>query len=154
MKLFSLQVLLLVVVGIFTGVFMTSSDAGAVVNNSLTVTIEGLKNQEGQVCLSLFSSAQGFPDESDRAVASRCIRAESIPLSVTFSNLSPGNYAVAVIHDANNDGKLNTGFLGIPKEGIGFSQNPRLRFSAPSFEDTSLSISELGIQAQVQLKYF
>ncbi|NMG21086.1 DUF2141 domain-containing protein, partial [Brasilonema bromeliae] len=79
---------------------MTSlSSAKAVSNSSLTVTINGLKNQRGQVCLSLFSSGRGFPTSSDRAVAARCVKLENAPLTVKFENLKAGNYAIAAYHD-------------------------------------------------------
>jgi uncharacterized protein (DUF2141 family) len=60
---------------------------------------------------------------------------------------------IAVIHDSNNDGKLNTGFLGIPKEGFGFSQNPRIGTRAPRFRDTAFLISGESTKIQIALKY-
>lgn len=64
-----------------------------------------------------------------------------------------GRYAVAVIHDANEDGKLNSGFLGIPKEGFGFSRNPKIRTSAPDFEDTAILLADQSTSIQILLKY-
>jgi len=118
-----------------------STSANVALNSRLTVEIHGLRNQKGNLRLSLFSNEQGFPNRSDRAVAYRCVEAKGTSVSVTFDQLPPGRYAVAVIHDANNDGKLNTGFLGIPKEGFGFSRNPRIGIGAPSFHDTAFSLT-------------
>ncbi|WP_242044933.1 DUF2141 domain-containing protein [Anabaena azotica] len=126
-----------------------SSSANVALNSRLTVEIKGLKNQKGSLRLSLFSNEQGFPHRSDRAVAYRCVEAKEAPVSVTFDQLAPGRYAVAVIHDANNDGKLNTGILGIPKEGFGFSRNPRIGIGAPSFQDTAISV--MG-ESTIQIK--
>lgn len=131
--------------------WMVTSTANAAPNSRLTVEIGGLRNQNGTLCLSLFSSEQGFPNQSDRALASRCIQAGET--SATFDQLAPGRYAVAVIHDANNDGKLNTGFLGIPEEGFGFSRNPRIGTRAPSFRDTAFPVSGESTQIQISLKY-
>lgn len=128
--------------------------ANAAANSSLTVTINGLRNQKGQVCLNLFSEEQGFPNSSDRALESRCVKAGDTPLAITFSNLSARSYAVALIHDANTDGTLNRGFLGIPKEGFGFSRNPRIRTGPPSFKDAAISVSGATTNVQIQLKYF
>lgn len=133
---------------------MLTTKASADPNRSLTVTVNGLRNQKGQVCLSLFAQAQGFPTNPSLAVASRCVSAESSPLTVTFNNLRSGTYAVAMIHDENRDGKMNTGFLGIPKEGFGFSRNPSVSFSAPSFEDTAISVTQPNTKTQIQVKYF
>lgn len=122
-------------------------------NSSLTVTVSGMRNQKGQVCLSLFSNSEGFPSSSDRALESSCVSAEKTPLAVTFSNLSVGSYAVAVIHDENQDGILNSGFLGIPKEGFGFSRNPTIRTGPPSFRDAAILVAGQNTQIQIQLKY-
>lgn len=130
---------------------MMTSTANAAPNSLLTVEIGGLRNQNGTLCLSLFSSEQGFPNQSDQAPASRCIQAGET--SATFDQLAPGRYAVAVFHDANKDGKLNTGFLGIPKEGFGFSRNPRIATRAPSFRDTAFLVSGESTKIQINLKY-
>ncbi len=129
-----------------------SKSANVALNTSLTVEVNGLRNQQGSLRLSLFSSEQGFPNRSDRAVAFRCVEAKAESVSVTFDQLPPGRYAVAVIHDANNDGKLNTGFLGIPKEGFGFSRNPRIGIGAPSFHDTAISVTGEST-IQIKLNY-
>lgn len=131
---------------------MMSSSANVALNSRLTVEIKGLKNQKGSLRLSLFSNEQGFPNRSDRAIAFRCVEAKEAPVSVTFDQLAPGRYAVAVIHDANNDGKLNTGILGIPKEGFGFSRNPRIGIGAPSFQDTAISVTGEST-IQIKLNY-
>ena len=148
MQRFSAFGLLLAVVGI--GI---SSRANAISNSSLTVTVIELRNQQGQVCFSLFSDSKGFPSSSDRALQSRCINARETPLAVTFSNLSPGSYAVAVIHDTNGDGTLNRGFLGIPKEGFGFSRNPRIFAGPPSFRGTAVLVEGQSTNIQIQLNY-
>lgn len=72
---------------------------------------------------------------------------------VTFRNLNAGRYAIAVIHDANADGKLNRGFLGIPIEGFGFSRNPRILTGPPNFGDAAISVSSVTTNIQIQMKY-
>lgn len=132
---------------------MMSSNANAS-SSSLTVAIDGLRNQNGQVCLSLFSQSEGFPDQIGRAVSVQCIQANEASSSITFENLNPGQYAVALFHDANMDGKLNTGFLGIPREGFGFSRNPQIGTRAPRFEDAALLLTSQSTSIQIQLNYF
>jgi uncharacterized protein (DUF2141 family) len=71
--------------------------------------------------------------------------------------LSPGEYAIAVIHDENANAKLDT-FAGIPKEGIGFSRNPRFTFGPPRFAAARFSVGgETAGDAQrqqVRVRYF
>ncbi|MBW4596786.1 MAG: DUF2141 domain-containing protein [Brasilonema angustatum HA4187-MV1] len=136
-------------------IFMTFiSSAKAVSNSSLTVTINGLKNQRGQVCLSVFSGGRGFPTSSDRAVAARCVKLENAPLTVKFENLKAGNYAIAVFHDANSDGILNRNLLGIPTEEFGFSQNPKILTGPPKFGDCAVLVAGPQTNIQIQLLNF
>jgi uncharacterized protein (DUF2141 family) len=128
--------------------------AFAVSNSSLSVTINGLKNQRGQVCLSLFSGGRGFPTSSDRAVAARCVKLENAPVTVKFENLKSGNYAIAAYHDANNDGVLNRNLLGIPTEQFGFSQNPKILTGPPKFGDCAVLVAGPQTNIQIQLLNF
>lgn len=130
-----------------------SSSTNTIANGCLTVEINGLRNQKGMVCLSLFSGEQGFPNESDRAIASRFVEAKEDSVLAIFDQLSPGEYAVAVIHDDNEDGKLNTGIFGIPKEGFGFSRNPKIGMRAPKFEETAVQVSGDDTKIQIDMKY-
>jgi uncharacterized protein (DUF2141 family) len=122
--------------------------------SQLTVDVSGLRSQKGQVCVSLFSSGRGFPDNPNAAVAAQCVRTEGGNAQVTFSNLRGGSYAVAVLHDENNDGKANRNALGIPKEGFGFSRNPVLRFGPPKFGEASFVVAGPSVGTQVQVSYF
>jgi uncharacterized protein (DUF2141 family) len=149
MKIQLLSTLLLCMLG----ELLMSTMTIAASNSRLVVAVNGLKNQKGVVCFSLFASEQGFPNRSDQAIASSCIPAQEASISTTFDQLAPGRYAVAVIHDANADGKLNTGFLGIPKEGFGFSRNPRIGTGAPSFNSSAVLVSGQNTQIQIDLKY-
>ncbi|MGL5795737.1 MAG: DUF2141 domain-containing protein, partial [Waterburya sp.] len=74
----------------------------------------------------------------------RSCRRHSVPEgsspTLTINNLHLGSYALAIFHDVNGDGELNRDFLGIPQEGFGFSQNPEIYTSPPSFEESVVSI--------------
>lgn len=73
------------------------------------------------------------------------MRSASLPIEhgqgkVRFGGLAAGTYGISVFHDANANGKLDT-FLGIPKEGYGFSRNPPFRPRAPRFSEVELAVS-------------
>jgi uncharacterized protein (DUF2141 family) len=113
---------------------------------------EGLRDSQGQVCLSLFSGAKDFPkDTSPDLLLKRCAPITNKTASIVFSDLKPGDYAIAAFHDANSDSKLNKGAFGIPEEGFGFSNNPEIGFSAPSFTETKFKVS--GTPSAVQIKF-
>jgi uncharacterized protein (DUF2141 family) len=119
--------------------------------SNLTVQIDGLKNPSGQVCLSVFGSSQGFPDRSDRAVKSRCVKITDIPLTVTFEDLPAGSYAIAAFHDSTSSGQLRRGALGIPVEEFGFSGNPAILTGPPSFQDAAVLVVGRTTKVQIQL---
>ena len=147
------QTILLASLSVLGTLIILSTADAAIANSQIRVKIASLRNQRGNVCLTLFNGSQGFPSQSDRAVASRCINAEEGTAETTFDDLAPGDYAIAVIHDENKDGKLNTGLFGIPTEGFGFSQNPKVRMGAPSFKDTAFPLSGTSTPVQIDLKY-
>jgi uncharacterized protein (DUF2141 family) len=129
------------------------TSAQVVQNSQLTVEIDELRNQQGQVCLSLFASGKGFPSNGAEAVQNRCVAITAMPLFVTFENLQPGSYAVAILHDANIDNKANRNFIGIPLEGFGFSGNPIIRTGPPKFNDAVVLVAGPSTNIQIQLNY-
>lgn len=120
----------------------------------LSFQIDGLRSTSGAVLVSVFDSADGFPGTPEKAVATAIVRPKGKAVAMKFKNLPPGQYAVAFIHDENNNGKLDTNVLGIPKEGIGFSNNPRIRFGAPSFADCAFEVKNPASSARATTKYY
>ena len=129
-----------------------SWSAKANFNGKLTVEIDGLKNKQGQVCVSIFTSSQGFPGDRKREFDRQCTQINETPLKLTFNNLKAGTYAVAAIQDLNGDGTLNRNDLGMPVEPFGFSRNPEVRTSAPKFGDAAFILAGRNTTIQVQMK--
>jgi len=115
-----------------------------------------LRNKRGQLCVSIFSSAEGFPADGNKAVLTRCATASELGDSGEFSLdfLPVGIYALAFFHDENSDGQLNTGAFGIPTEGFAFSNNPKIRFSAPKFAECVFTLFEGTQPLPLELRYF
>jgi len=121
------------------GLFSRASNA-----SDLTVTVANLRNDQGQVLICVFSA-----DSSDKAEFPDCAKGRAVRTArgaisggkafMTFNGLKDGAYAVAIIHDENGNGQLDTNFLGIPAEGVGVSTNPRV-FGKPSFEQGQFDI--------------
>lgn len=111
-------------------------------NLTLTVEITNIQSAKGNILLSLFNKADGFPDNTKNAVALKSKAAVKGKLLIEFTGLAAGTYAIAVFHDANADGKLNTNMMGIPKEDYGFSNNARPTFRAPNFEEAKFTINK------------
>ena len=73
---------------------------------------------------------------------------------IDVAGLLPGEYAVSVIHDENDNRKLDRNFVGIPTEGIGFSRNPVLAFGPPSFKSSEFAAVSGDTSATIRMKYF
>ena len=130
------------------------SQADAAFKGNLRVRIDGLKNQKGQVCLNVFSTSKGFPNNDKQAIKAKCVKAIKNSITVDFPDLKAGNYAVAVIHDVNADNTLNRNALSIPTEGFGFSNNPRILTGPPKFGESAVFVAGSNTNIQVKLQYF
>lgn len=117
---------------------------------SLEVEVAALRSDKGVLRLCVTADPQNFPNCVDDARA----ETRSVPASehlVRFDALPLGRYGVAVIHDENANGKLDT-FAGIPREGFGFSRNPAIRFGPPKFESVRFE-HQTTARKQVRMKY-
>ncbi len=70
-----------------------------------------------------------------------------------FEAIAPGTYALAVIHDENMNGKLDTNWLGFPTEGYGFSNDAKTSLGAPSFSAASFPYDGQNIDLTISLHY-
>lgn len=107
--------------------------------NTLEVTVRGIQTPKGNILIALYDSEAEF---MKKHVASRKVKATDKQVSVTFENLKPGNYAITTFHDANENEKLDTNFLGVPNESYGFSNNVKGRFGPPSFDKARVVMEE------------
>ncbi len=117
--------------------------AGA--QHTLQVKVTNIGASKGNILLALFREANGFPSNSKNALVLRELPAKKGTVQFEIGNMAPGTYALAVFHDANADGKLNTNLLGIPKEDYGFSNKARPGFRAPTFQEAAFKITGTSI---------
>ena len=80
--------------------------------------------------------------DKDEAYQSNHIIEAKEATILKVEGLKTGQYRVKVYHDVNNDGKLNTNYVGIPKEPYGFSNNVRPVFGPPKAEDMLFTIDK------------
>ncbi len=68
-------------------------------------------------------------------------------------NIEPGVYGITMIDDENEDGKINKNFVGIPKEGFGFSNFLMTKMKKPSFDDFKVDLKSIKHQVTIKVKY-
>lgn len=123
---------------------------------SIILTLVGFRSGTGSVGISIFAAEnrEAFPAQSDRAQQTHYISLNgSTKIEVPLTGLADGTYAIAVMHDENQDGKLKTNFLGMPTEGFGFSNDPKIYFGAPSFDKAAVKLDQQS-RPVIKMKYF
>lgn len=109
---------------------------------TLTLDLQGLTKKSGHVHIAVHSNAASF-DDKGKPAAVRSVAVTDSKLTITIPDLAPGDYAVSLFHDANDNNKLDTNFIGIPKEGYAFSNNVGAR-GKPKFEEAKFTLSADG----------
>lgn len=108
---------------------------------SLELRIENAKNDQGLVRVLVFNEAAGFPDKPDKAIRMANLSIKNKVAMITFDDLAPGNYAIAVFHDSTKSGKIRTNLVGFPLDRYGFSNNATGIMGPPSFEKAAFPIT-------------
>jgi uncharacterized protein (DUF2141 family) len=118
------------------------------------VKILNIRNSIGTVACALFESPAGFPIEFlNSATNVMVIKIRKAQARCDFEDIPPGTYAMAVIHDENMNGKLETDLLGIPTEGYGFSNDVKGVVGAPAFSTASFPYDGQNLDLTMSLHY-
>jgi len=117
------------------------------------VEITGMRNDKGRVQCSLFSSAADFPKKAEKAVAHAASDISHGQAICEFAGISPGTYAVSVFHDENSNGKLDTNLMGIPREGVGASNNAKGHLGPPKFTAAAFPFSGGRLELKITINY-
>jgi uncharacterized protein (DUF2141 family) len=118
---------------------------------SVDLEVGGLRSNKGMIRVCLTADPANFPGcTDDKHAVTRSVPASQH--SIRFDGLAPGNWAAALIHDENSNAKLDT-MLGIPREGFGFTRNPRIGFGPPRFSAAEFSVGSVALKQQVTMRY-
>jgi len=116
----------------------------------LKVLIVGAQNAKGQFIAALFDSPGSWmKSPTDTRIA---------PISnggaaLARFDVPAGTYGLAIYHDANSDGEINTGFLGLPTESFGFSNNSTALFGPPGFGKVGFQVTPGGNMITIRLDH-
>jgi uncharacterized protein (DUF2141 family) len=122
-------------------------------NGTLTVTVQNFRNNNGQVFVALYNKEDAFPKYPDRAVKLLYAPVQNKKAVIVFESLPPGEYAVSVFHDENKNGKMDTNFFGIPKEGVGASNDARGHLGPPHYKDAKFNFSGNNMSITINMVY-
>jgi len=117
--------------GALAALTATSTLAG-----DLTIAVEGVRNGDGTIRIALHDGEAGFPSDR-KPFAVQAVPANPQGVRVVFAGLASGTYAATLFHDEDGDEKLGANLVGMPTEGIAFSNDAAGSFGPASFEDAS-----------------
>ncbi len=113
--------------------FLNFAQARNVKIPRLEVRVDGIKDLKGEIGVALWNSKLGYPTHLEHAYEAEWIPVKGGGKAVVavFATMPAVEYAVSVVHDTNGNRKVDRGFFGFPKEGVGFSNDQKVVMSAP-----------------------
>jgi uncharacterized protein (DUF2141 family) len=120
-------------------------------SGSLTITVGNVRSNKGSVVVAVCSQNRFLEDEC-ALQASSPARVGST--TVTVPNVPAGQYAVQAFHDENSNGEVDRAMFGIPKEGVGFSRDARIRMSPPKWADAFFNHQGRAEVISFSMRYF
>ena len=135
---------------IFTVLCITYATMSLAQSN-IEVTVRNIRETKGTILVGLYTNEENY---LKKAVEGKVVKAAGTEVKVVFENLKPGEYAVSVIHDENENGELDKNGIGMPKEGFAFGNNAMGIFGPPSFEKAKIVVGKTPVKQVIELKYF
>lgn len=141
-----IKIILSLVIG--TASIHAQEEVTATEVQNIQVTITDIKSDEGMLYIGLYNSEATFLDKRYKSARSTI---ENGKVIITFADIPAGTYAVSVFHDENGNQKMDTNFMGIPKEDIGCSNNAKGFMSAPKWEKAKFDVSNQEVSLTINM---
>jgi uncharacterized protein (DUF2141 family) len=116
----------------------TPATTVAVGSHTLTVTVSGIRSARGTIRAQLVKA--DLASGTAKGAGASIVAAVEGSTSLSFANLTDGEYAVQMFHDEDGDGQMKTNLFGIPSEGYAFSNAARAGFGPPKFSDMKVIV--------------
>ncbi|WP_281233769.1 DUF2141 domain-containing protein [Flavobacterium gelatinilyticum] len=136
---------------ILTALLFISS--AACYGQNLHLLVSGMRSEKGNIILNVFKDKESY---SRQQPFKKLIFEKNGPKGGTMIisfDLNPALYGITLVDDENKDGQLNKNFLGIPKEGFGFSNFFMEKMKKPDFDDFKTAVKSTGNKIAIRVKY-
>jgi uncharacterized protein (DUF2141 family) len=121
--------------------------------HEVIIELTNLRSTNGKILASIYDEPETFPKTRNMMKQKILDGIPGEKMIIQFDHLSPGTYAIAVMHDENGDEKMNFNLLGFPKEGYCFSNNVRPHFRKPTWEEAKFELDSKQKHIQISMKY-
>jgi uncharacterized protein (DUF2141 family) len=120
----------------------------------VVITVTDLRSTKGVVRACMTTREDIFPKCIKDPNAYRVVVPAAAKVEIRFTGVKPGNYAIALLHDENNNGKADRAMGMMPKEGYGFSRDAPVNMAPPKFKDAVMAIGEGLSRLTIKMRYF
>ena len=120
---------------------------------SITIHVTGFRNNKGVLGAELFTSSAGWPEAVDKSFRHAHFPIQGDHATAHFDHIPAGKYGVVVLHDENENEKLDRNLLQVPKEGFGFANNPHVLLIAPPIEKATIPVTCPSTTTEIHLIY-
>jgi uncharacterized protein (DUF2141 family) len=117
-------------------------------NQDITVNISNLNSNDGKVFVGLYNTKESFLNKGYKYLSTEIKNHSTM---VTFKDVPNGIYAISMYHDENDNDKMDSNFLGIPKEDYGCSNNAKGFMGPPKWEDAKFEVNNKTVIQNIQL---
>ncbi|KEO85745.1 hypothetical protein EH30_14635 [Erythrobacter sp. JL475] len=132
----------------------TAGLAAPAAAGTVTITVTDLRNSEGVVRACMTTVESVFPRCAKDPNSYRTVVPAGETVTIRFNNVRPGEYAIALLHDENEDGKANRVLGMAPREGFGFSRDAPVRMAPPEWDDAVFTVGTASQRVTIKMRYF
>lgn len=120
----------------------------------VVITVMDVRSSKGVIRACMTTREDIFPKCIKDPSAHRTVVPASGKVEIRFTGVKPGNYAIALLHDENNNGKADRTMGMMPKEGYGFSRDAPVKMAPPKFTDAVFTQGEGTSRMTIKMRYF
>ncbi|HOZ87886.1 MAG TPA: DUF2141 domain-containing protein [Bacteroidia bacterium] len=134
-------------------VFFLFFNALCTIGQTLHINMVGVRSASGNIRLAFYNTSQGFDDEKPLFI--KTVSKTSLVkngMKITYTDLKPGIYGIAVLDDENKNEKMDYGLL-LPEEGFGFSDYFHTGMRRPKFDQFDFVLMPEGKTVEIKLRY-
>ncbi len=117
----------------------------------LVLNVQNIESADGIIHIAVFNQSN-FLQEGKEILKTTAAVQKSQNQRIIIPSLPFGTYAIAIYHDVNNNGKFDKNALGIPVEPYAFSNNPKVKWRSPTFDETQIELNAPQKILEVELK--
>jgi len=117
------------------------------------ITIEKVRSSNGTIKVELYGGGVQNKSKKGKKVAKTRVKAQQGETKLCLNAPSEGTYSIALYHDENDNKKFDRNFIGIPREGFGFSNNPPIRLGMPEQKEIGFKVEHIATNLRISIVY-